>query len=67
MRNWDFNIFHRDNGNGDGLWHEGDDYGFPADDTGDGAGGNSVGGGGGEGLGLRNDQARASPVFERPQ
>lgn len=28
MRNWDFNIFHRDNGNGDGLWHEGDDYGF---------------------------------------
>lgn len=41
MRSWDLNIFHRDDGNGDG--------------------------GGGEGLDLYRDQARAPPVFERPK
>ena len=67
MRSWDLNIFYRDNGNGDGLWHEGDADGFPEDGTGDGAGGDGVGGGGGEGLDLYRDQARAPPVFERPK
>lgn len=59
MRSWDLNIFHRDDGNGDGLWPEGDADGFPEDGTGD--------GGGGEGLDLYHDQARAPPVFERPK